>query len=321
MSQFFLDNFICPECKVELNKNKDSYCCKSCNQTFTFKDGIYNFLPQSLTCFEHKEAQYHSKVAIHYDELAQLDALRNKYYHQDFLNYILKLPKESKILEIGCGTGEDGLKILKSGFNLVESDISEEMLKLAKSKAQKDGLLEKTAYVLAMGDKIPFKNNSFDAIFMVASLHHFVSPVSALKEIKRCVRPGGLIILGIEPNCWFYYTIYPVVKLLKKLKKKSQNIPSSSVADESTYGFGRRAIRNIINKVDLEIIDLKPVWFLNGFLHTGLMGLNKLLKRKKAFRIGGFFEKTVVNIDESLAKIPLINNFCWHWNIIAKKPR
>lgn len=46
--------------------------------------------------------------------------------------------------------------------------------------------------------KIPFKNNSVSAFLMMDVLHHIKNPEKALREMERCLKPGGKIVM-IEP--------------------------------------------------------------------------------------------------------------------------
>ncbi len=47
-------------------------------------------------------------------------------------------------------------------------------------------------------EHIPFKDSSIDAFFMLDVFHHFKHPVPILKEISRCLKPGGKIVM-LEP--------------------------------------------------------------------------------------------------------------------------
>lgn len=47
--------------------------------------------------------------------------------------------------------------------------------------------------VLGVGEKLPFKDSSFDCIFSFAVLEHVQDPFACAKEIMRCLKPGGLL--------------------------------------------------------------------------------------------------------------------------------
>jgi ubiquinone/menaquinone biosynthesis C-methylase UbiE len=102
----------------------------------------------------------------------------------------LKLETISAILDIGCGTGTllskvDG-DIRKAGL-----DLSPEMLKKARDKlgAEVD---------LRVGDseKLPWPKDSFDAVTINLSFHHYEHPETVLTEVHRVLKNNGRVIVG-----------------------------------------------------------------------------------------------------------------------------
>ena len=55
--------------------------------------------------------------------------------------------------------------------------------------------------------KLPFPNNSFDAVTCVVSMEYLAEPVKILKEVHRVLRPGGKIILSQSNHCFPSKTI------------------------------------------------------------------------------------------------------------------
>jgi SAM-dependent methyltransferase len=55
-------------------------------------------------------------------------------------------------------------------------------------------------FVLASATAMPFKDSEFDAIWTVWVLEHIPNPESALREMRRVVKPGGVILLA---PAWF----------------------------------------------------------------------------------------------------------------------
>lgn len=97
-----------------------------------------------------------------------------------------------KVLELGCGVGIFTEQFIKNGINIVSLDISHSLLKLAKEKKGVSKIL------VADAELMPFKDGSFDLILGVSVLHH-LNVENALKESKRVLKKGGMIILS-EPN-------------------------------------------------------------------------------------------------------------------------
>ncbi len=96
-------------------------------------------------------------------------------------------------LEIGPGPGYLGLEWLKrtQGTTLVGLDISPDMRALAEKNARAYGLQGRAAYHLGNGSRLPFDDQSFDAVFTNGSLHEWADPGATFDEIARVLRPGG----------------------------------------------------------------------------------------------------------------------------------
>lgn len=101
-------------------------------------------------------------------------------------------------LEIGHGPGYLGLEWLKHTRNttLTGLDISPDMQALAGRNAGDYGLTKRTAYHLGSGDRLPFEDETFDAVFTNGSLHEWANPRGTFDEIWRVLKPGGRFFIS-----------------------------------------------------------------------------------------------------------------------------
>jgi ubiquinone/menaquinone biosynthesis C-methylase UbiE len=117
-------------------------------------------------------------------------------WYAEFLSPVVdSVPENCKILDIGTGSGKL-LQMLSQQKSVkgVGVDTSEEMLMEAGKKlAGTDARLEKTA----LGEKLPFSDNSFDCITICNVLFNLDRPSSLflLEEARRVVRQNGKIIV------------------------------------------------------------------------------------------------------------------------------
>ena len=105
---------------------------------------------------------------------------------------------EGLALEIGPGPGYLGLEWLKNteGTQLKGLDISADMISIAERNAEEYGLRNRIEYVQSSGDKTPFDNTMFDAVFTNGSLHEWAEPKNTLNEIWRVLKPGGRLMVS-----------------------------------------------------------------------------------------------------------------------------
>lgn len=104
------------------------------------------------------------------------------------------LPNAKRVLEIGCGTGVFSQHFAATGAQLWALDIYDGFLRIARQKCPG----EKLKVVAGDAHNLPLKDGSFDAVVGSSILHH-VDVGSTFEEIKRVLKPGGLIAFA-EPN-------------------------------------------------------------------------------------------------------------------------
>lgn len=106
-----------------------------------------------------------------------------------------KLPAQSKVLDVGCGTGKPVANILASmGHDVYGIDISQEMVNIASSQVK--GTFE----------KVDMRNYKpaflMDGIFVVLSLFQITpgETYSMVYQWSQWLKPGGLLVIGVTPS-------------------------------------------------------------------------------------------------------------------------
>jgi len=98
-----------------------------------------------------------------------------------------------RVLDIGCGTGYYSLEAARrigNGGRLTCLDIQGEMLVETRRRLYAAGL-ERTGFIQARAEDLPFAANSFDHVLAVTVLGEIPGRSQALREIRRVLRPGG----------------------------------------------------------------------------------------------------------------------------------
>src|SRR3989344_2700103 len=102
--------------------------------------------------------------------------------------------KNSKIIDMGCGTGELTEEIYRLGYRNVSGyDISGNCIALAKSRFKGINFEAKDI------ERTGLAPNSVDVLFYCGILHHFPVQKNAIREARRILKKGGRIFI-FEPN-------------------------------------------------------------------------------------------------------------------------
>ncbi|HDI02540.1 MAG TPA: class I SAM-dependent methyltransferase [Candidatus Aenigmarchaeota archaeon] len=137
-----------------------------------------------------------------YDKIAE--SWYNVRHWSIFRNELEKLNEEwegGKLLNIGCAHGADFLPFSPEKFKFFGIDSSRELILLSKKYSRKFNL---TFYNL-VGDMrcLPFKDESFDYVICIATLHHLLSRkerLLALSELGRVLKREAFITVWDRAN-------------------------------------------------------------------------------------------------------------------------
>ena len=98
------------------------------------------------------------------------------------------LPEDTAVLELGAGTGRN-FALYPGSRIAVASEISFEMLRIAKGRVAHISLIQADA------QRLPFADNCFDASFATLVFCSIPEPSLAFGEVIRVVKPGGRVVL------------------------------------------------------------------------------------------------------------------------------
>jgi ubiquinone/menaquinone biosynthesis C-methylase UbiE len=287
------------------------------NQLFKKKypeiDGIYNCLEnESLNnLIKRKEMEVYSKRAELFKEEKMLNL---SLAHQKALAPLLQYPKNSVFLEIGGGDGRFAFYLVKQGYQVIESDIAFGSVKKVQTIARKNNI-SNCYYAVIDAEILPFKNESLDAVFMVATLHHLPNPERAIAEVARILKTNGHFLILREPASWQYKIFGPIYKFMKKFLR-SKNKKDFSLADDITQGFSKKKLRFLLSPY-FKNIELIPVHYQAKSVDNFVILLNKIFK--KNIDLNPKMKEVFQKIDKLIAKIPVIKNFPWDWDIYCQK--
>jgi ubiquinone/menaquinone biosynthesis C-methylase UbiE len=115
--------------------------------------------------------------------------------------------RDSRILEIGCGTGSSTVALAEQGAKVIGIDIDEDSLAVARDRCSAYGLEAEFHALNASSMSESFGDAVFDFIIFFASLEHMTvaERLAALGDAWRMLPIGGLLAVVETPNRLWYF--------------------------------------------------------------------------------------------------------------------
>lgn len=220
-------------------------------------------------------------VASVYDD--SLPAHVMEHYIRKRVEFVREhVPAGSAILDVGCGTGMLAERLLREGYDVTGADPFPAMLERMRAR---DSRL-KTVH--ASGQDLPFPDSTFDFTYCVAVMHHIATPQdvhATLVEMCRVTKPGGLVMV------WDHNPRNPYWPIL--MKRVPQDTGAERLIPE------REILRGLkdggATPVQAQTSGLMPD-FTPPFLLRAVAGLERFVEQA-----------------------PVLNRFCAHNVILARK--
>lgn len=192
---------VCPACKKSLRQDKKKLLCTNseCSKKYHILHGnIFSFLSANQSndtelSIEKWDEFYSDKIKFDdYEKRYQL------YMEDNFSNVYRQLsdckeiePGKTVFLEIGCGPMFLARAISNKCKMVIGIDFSLNALKTASVMLKKHKIKN---YLLIHGDikNMPIKNNSIDILYGGGVIEHFTDTYTAIKELHRILKKGGI---------------------------------------------------------------------------------------------------------------------------------
>lgn len=106
----------------------------------------------------------------------------------------LAVPPGSRLLDVGCGSGQLALMAAKDGLDVTGVDIASNLIERARARAQAEGL--RVRFEEADAEALPFEDASFDVVVSLIAAMFAPRPDFVAKELLRVCTPGGTIAMA-----------------------------------------------------------------------------------------------------------------------------
>jgi SAM-dependent methyltransferase len=101
-----------------------------------------------------------------------------------------KPPRDAEILDFGCGTGAF-LEYLDRFGSVIGVDADESAVSFCHARGRTEVLHA------PLGSRLPFSDGAFDVVTTLDVIEHIEDDVAALAELRRVLRPGGLLLVAV----------------------------------------------------------------------------------------------------------------------------
>ena len=179
----------CICCHGSLNKTDTGYSCSLCNKQFPLIEGIIQF-SKELPDAEYYFPDGGFDLLYTSEEKSFWFGIRNIIIGRLLQKY---LPINSRLLEVGCGTGYVSGYLKKTGYNIECADLFLEGLHYCQMRDSGNAYYRYNLY-----DEI--FSEEFDGVLACDVIEHLEDDETVLKNFNRSLKTGGIMLLTV-PAC------------------------------------------------------------------------------------------------------------------------
>jgi SAM-dependent methyltransferase len=133
----------------------------------------------------------------------------------------LSLKPGMRVLDVACGTGNLAIPAARLGAVVTGVDIAPNLIEQARENARREGLT--IQFDEGDAENLPYEDGSFDAVITMFGAMFTPRPELTAAELKRVVRPGGIIAMANWTPAGF---IGQMFKIVGKHVPPPANMPS-----------------------------------------------------------------------------------------------
>ena len=221
-------------------------------------------------------------IKYYYENYNEDRRLTSKSHMPEYLTtmrYIEKyLTPNSKILEIGAGTGRYSVSLADMGYSVDAVELVAHNIEILKSKIKPTHnirVYEGNACDLSFID-----SNAYDIVLLLGPMYHLYNDEDkhkAISEAIRVARTGGVIYSAYVNNDTVMYKMFYTKKILKQLDRGliDENYHAYSSPDMVFELYRKSDIDNLMNDFKVERLHFVGVDMLSYLYNNKLNRLNK----------------------------------------------
>ena len=196
----------CPKCQGNLEIREKNFYCINCRTLFEIENNIpLLFIDDSAdpqgSIINRVKTFYEAHPFPDYNQMETISDLVSSAEKGVFARLLNEqIPFNTRLLEVGCGTGQLSNYLGISQREVFGTDMSVSSLKLAEEFRRQNELDNVRFFQMNLFYPI-FKECVFDLVICNGVLHHTKDPAEGFRKISRLVKIGGYLIVGVY-NCF-----------------------------------------------------------------------------------------------------------------------
>jgi ubiquinone/menaquinone biosynthesis C-methylase UbiE len=197
----------------------------------------------------------------------------------------------ARLLEVGCGMGTDLLQFARNGARCVGIDLTPRSVEIMRHRFNLYGA--EGDFMISDGERLPFRDESFDVVYSNGVLHHTPDTAGAIREVHRVLRPGGVAKVMLyhrnSLNYWVEIVLRRGLLGAEFLRGRSAEEIMSRVIEHSDHGarplvkvYSRQKTRELFSQfknvtIEVEQLTRDELRFLSPLISESR--LDRLRKR------------------------------------------
>lgn len=169
-------------------------------------DDVKNFWTQNLNGLKFLES-----FPQNAEQFWTASDFRYKYHYHlpPLFDRIAEAYPGAKLLEIGCGMGDDTAQWAKRNMKVTAIDLTEPAVECTRKRLQVCGLDAEVK--TGNAEYLDFPDNTFDIVYSFGVLHHSPDTPKTIEEARRVLKPGGKALIMLYNRNSLNYVIHRIL--------------------------------------------------------------------------------------------------------------
>lgn len=186
----------------------------------------------------------------------------------------------NRALDLGCGSGTQATCLAREGFDVIAADLSIEGVRVAAATVREAGA--SASLLNADAERIPLRDASVDACVCSLLLHHFHDLNGVASELRRIVRPGGVVVAldanAHNPPTWMFLNVVHRMKRLRGLTPNQRALRTQEIEQVfSKHGFGDFRFESVTSELRKDWLGNSLGARLNYYTRATVLALSNAL--------------------------------------------